>query len=263
MGPAVRLLGCIRGRPGVVTTADSQRFYPTLLRPSVGSPCGLSSVLPRGSVPGAGGRSGAPVGPAAQWVYRTQGQRVTDRICLDRCGPSLGRMCVCVCVCARAGRSPLCRPGSNSPDLLPTGAYTAPSHGLALTRGPVKGLPDAAQNHSTWLGLFSLARHGRTIPAVHVLGFLRLRHFPRPLTRHLLQPRCHPVTPPEAPCAQRHSLCWETLLMAAGCWLPLQFYTVDCWAPTAFLEYLTSPVKVFSLFSIQYYFLFRMPIAFD
>ena len=107
MGPAVRLLGCIRGRPGVVTTADSQRFYPTLLRPSVGSPCGLSSVLPRGSVPGAGGRSGAPVGPAAQWVYRTQGQRVTDRICLDRCGPSLGRMCVCVCVCARRKEPPL------------------------------------------------------------------------------------------------------------------------------------------------------------
>ena len=200
IGPAVQFLSRVRGRPGVVTTADSQRFYPTLLRPSVSSPCGLSSVLPWGSVPGAGGRSGAPVGPAARWVYRTQGQRITDRICLDCRGPSLGKVCVSVCVCA--GGSPLCRPGSNSADLLPTGAYSAPGHGLALARGPVKGLPDAAQNHSTWLGLFSLARHGRTVPAVHALGFPRLRRSPRPLTRHLLQPRCRPATPPEAPCAE-------------------------------------------------------------
>lgn len=105
IGPAVQFLSRVRGRPGVVTTADSQRFYPTLLRPSVSSPCGLSSVLPWGSVPGAGGRSGAPVGPAARWVYRTQGQRITDRICLDCRGPSLGKVCVSVCVCR--GEPPL------------------------------------------------------------------------------------------------------------------------------------------------------------
>ena len=50
-------------------------------------------------------------------------------------------MCACVRVCVCRGESPLQARFKQS-GLLPSRAHSAPGHGLALTRGPVKGLSE-------------------------------------------------------------------------------------------------------------------------
>ena len=94
-----------------------------------------------GPVAGAGSRSGL----LRAWRHAGS-PRHRVRVSLTGAGRTAVAPRWAGCVCARALRgSPLGRPGANSPNLLPTGVHSTPGRRLALAKGSVEGLPDAAE----------------------------------------------------------------------------------------------------------------------
>ena len=108
------------------------------LRPSPGR---RPQLAPRRPAPSPGPVAGASSRSGLLQAWRHAGSaRHRVRVSLMGAGRTAvaPRWAGCVCAHARKG-SPLGRPGANSPNLLPTGGRR-----LALAKGPVEGLPDAA-----------------------------------------------------------------------------------------------------------------------